>query len=55
MMPDLIHCNDWMTALIPSMARRRGIKCLFTVHNIHTRQVSLAEVEESASMRLNFG
>ncbi len=46
-MPDLIHCNDWMTALIPAMARRRGIKCLFTVHNIHTRQVSLAEVEEA--------
>ncbi len=46
-MPDLIHCNDWMTALIPAMARRRGIKCLFTVHNIHTRQVSLAQVEEA--------
>lgn len=45
--PDLIHCNDWMTALIPAMARRRGIKSLFTVHNIHTRQVSLAQVEES--------
>jgi starch synthase len=45
--PDLVHCNDWMTALIPAMARRRGIKSLFTVHNIHTRQVSLARVEES--------
>lgn len=45
--PDLIHCNDWMTALIPAMARRRGIKSLFTVHNIHTRQVSLSQVEET--------
>jgi len=45
--PSLIHCNDWMTALIPAMARRRGIKSLFTVHNIHTRQASLAKVEES--------
>ena len=44
--PDLIHCNDWMTALIPAMARRRGIKSLFTVHNIHTRQFSLAQIEE---------
>lgn len=46
-MPDLIHCNDWMTSLIPAMARRRGIKSLFTVHNIHTRQVSLAQIEEA--------
>lgn len=45
--PDLIHCNDWMTALIPGMARRRGIKSLFTVHNIHTRQVTLAQAEET--------
>ena len=45
--PDLIHCNDWMTALIPAMARRRGIKSLFTVHNIHTRQVTLAQIEET--------
>lgn len=44
--PDLIHCNDWMTALIPAMARRRGIKSLFTVHNIHTRQVELSRVED---------
>lgn len=45
--PDLIHCNDWMTALIPAMARRRGIKSLFTVHNIHTRQVMLQQAEET--------
>ena len=23
--PDLIHCNDWMTGLIPAMARQMGI------------------------------
>jgi starch synthase len=45
--PDLIHCNDWMTSIIPAMARRRGIKTLFTVHNIHTRQVSLSQIEET--------
>lgn len=43
--PDLIHCNDWMTSVIPAMARRRGIKSLFTVHNIHTRQTTLEEME----------
>ena len=44
--PDLIHCNDWMTGLIPAMARRLGIPCLFTVHNIHTQRVTLAEIED---------
>jgi ADP-glucose type glycogen/starch synthase len=44
--PDLIHCNDWMTGLIPAMARRRGLKSLFTVHNIHTQRVSLPQVED---------
>ena len=44
--PDLIHCNDWMTGLIPAMARRTNIPCLFTVHNIHTRKLTLAEIED---------
>ena len=45
--PDLVHCNDWMTGLIPAMARRRGIKSLFTIHNIHTRDVPLNWIEET--------
>jgi ADP-glucose type glycogen/starch synthase len=45
--PDLIHCNDWMTGLIPGAARRMGIPCLFTVHNIHTHHLSLAQIEDS--------
>lgn len=45
--PHLIHCNDWMTGLLPAMARRRGIKSLFTVHNIHTQKVALSRIEES--------
>ena len=44
--PDLIHCNDWMTALIPAMARQLGIPCLFTVHNIHTVKCTLSEIED---------
>jgi len=44
--PDLIHCNDWMTALIPAMARRKGIRCLFTIHNIHTVKTRLAQIED---------
>ncbi len=44
--PDLIHCNDWMTGLIPAMGRRMGIPCLFTVHNIHTQKSTLDRIED---------
>lgn len=43
--PDLIHCNDWMTGLIPAAARRLGIPCLFTIHNIHTVHRCLSAIE----------
>jgi len=45
--PQLIHCNDWMTGLIPGAARRQGIPCLFTLHNIHTEKITLAALEDS--------
>ncbi len=44
--PDLIHCNDWMTGLIPAYARFLEIPCLFTVHNIHTVHCMLSEIED---------
>ncbi len=44
--PDLIHCNDWMTGLIPPMARQMGIPCLFTIHNVHTFKSTLAHIED---------
>jgi starch synthase/alpha-amylase len=44
--PDLIHCNDWMTGLIPALAREIGIPCLFTIHNIHSMKTSLAIIED---------
>lgn len=44
--PDLIHCNDWMTGLIPSAAKRMGIPSLFTVHNIHSERMTMAEIED---------
>jgi len=45
--PDLIHCNDWMTGLIPAASRRLDIPCLFTVHNIHTNKIALERIEDS--------
>ena len=44
--PDLIHCNDWMTGLIPAMARQMDIPCLFTIHNIHTVKCPLSYIED---------
>lgn len=44
--PDLIHCNDWMTGLIPAAARQMGIPSLFSVHNIHTMEIPLSGIEE---------
>ena len=44
--PDLIHCNDWLTGLIPGLAREMRIPCLFTIHNIHTVKTTLAHIED---------
>jgi starch synthase len=44
--PDLVHCHDWMTALIPAAARQMGIPSLFTIHNLHNEHCSLAEIED---------
>ena len=44
--PDLIHCNDWMTGLIPAFARQLGIPCLFTVHNIHSVKCHMSYIED---------
>ena len=41
-MPEIIHCNDWQTALLPIYIKDAGmrwdavrpIRCMFTIHNI---------------------
>ncbi len=45
--PDIIHCNDWMTGLIPAYAKSQGIKTLFTLHNIHTNYTPLSSLKEA--------
>lgn len=32
--PDIIHCHDWQTALIPVYARNTDVRTVFTIHNI---------------------
>jgi len=44
--PDLIHCCDWMTGLIPAMAKELGIPCVFTVNKAYSAKSSLAYVED---------
>lgn len=44
--PDIVHCHDWMTALVPAAARSMGIKSLFTIHNLHDERTNLAEIED---------
>lgn len=52
--PDIIHCNDWHTALIPLMIRENygndpfyfDIKTVFTVHNLKHQGVFPAQVFE---------
>jgi len=44
--PNLLHCHDWMTGLIPAMAKEFEIPCLFTVQNPHTAKTFLSYVED---------
>jgi starch synthase len=44
--PDLIHCHDWMTGLIPSAAWQFNIPCLFTVSDIRSNKIPLSHAED---------
>ena len=44
--PDLIHCYDWMTGLIPAAAKKNEIPCLFTVQKFDTARSILSYVED---------
>jgi starch synthase len=45
--PDIVHCNDWMTGLVPAAAAERGIKSLFTVHNVYTEKQTPQNLDRS--------
>jgi len=44
--PDLIHCHDWMTGLIPAAAKEYEMPCLFTVQNAASARSLLSDVED---------
>ncbi len=45
--PDLIHCYDWMTGLIPAAAKKNEVPCLFTVQKFDTARSFLSCVEDT--------
>jgi glycogen synthase len=52
--PDLIHCTDWMTGLIPAAAQRQGVPALFTLHRPYGLQLTLAEIEAAGLAAADF-
>ena len=44
--PDLIHCHDWMCGLIPAVARKLEIPCIFTIQSCETAKCLLLDVED---------
>ncbi len=44
--PDLIHCYNWMTGLIPAAAKKLAIPCLFTVLKIDSARSTLSNIED---------
>lgn len=45
--PDVVHCNDWMTGLVPAAAHERGIKSVFTLHNVFTEYDTPASIDRA--------
>ena len=49
---DLLHCHDWMTGLIPAMAKEIETPCLFTVQNPDTAKSFLSYIERGMGRTL---
>lgn len=52
--PDVIHCHDWMTGLIPAAAKGLGIPSIFTVHSMHDHNMTLHDAEDHGVDVKNF-
>ncbi len=42
----LVHCNDWMTGLIPPAAKSLGVQSLMTFHNVFTFHQAPSDLRE---------
>ncbi|MFH1552237.1 MAG: glycogen synthase GlgA [Candidatus Omnitrophota bacterium] len=60
--PDIIHCNDWQSALIPFYLKfmltddsfYRGIKVLFTIHNMSYQGIFSEKIMDKIGIPGNF-
>ena len=58
MKPDLIHCHDWHTALIPTFideyslehADFKNIKTIYTIHNLANQGIASLDILDYASL-----
>ncbi|MEO7557571.1 MAG: glycogen synthase GlgA [Gammaproteobacteria bacterium] len=50
--PDLVHCNDWQTGLVPALLTRETKRpaTLFTIHNLAYQGVFSREIFDSLSL-----
>ncbi len=44
--PDLIHCHDWMSGLVPAACRLLGIPTLFSIGDLRSVPAPLSLIEE---------
>ncbi|OGF25462.1 hypothetical protein A2331_05290 [Candidatus Falkowbacteria bacterium RIFOXYB2_FULL_34_18] len=57
--PDVVHCQDSHTAMIPDILKNtdfeflRGIKTVFTIHNLNYQGVSEIEVLSTGNLHVN--
>ncbi|TXI33598.1 MAG: glycogen synthase, partial [Niabella sp.] len=60
--PDIIHCNDWHTGLVPQILQnnahlsfsREKVKTIFTIHNLAYQGFSKLDVAEKLNLNLEF-
>ncbi|MCX6783651.1 MAG: glycogen/starch synthase [candidate division WWE3 bacterium] len=51
--PDLVHCNDWHTALIPYFLKDKHVPTILTIHNLANQGFSSLDINKSLDLITN--